>query len=84
LPNSTVHRFWPFVLGLFLYVLVVSIPYLGFVLAFLAVLLGFGALVQAFMAERRELQPSPVVSEATAPAVASEEVAPATGEALPE
>lgn len=83
-PNATVHRFWPFVLGLFLYVLVVSIPYLGFVLAFLAVLLGFGALVQAFMAERRELQSSPVVSEAAAQAVVSEEVAPATGEALPE
>jgi hypothetical protein len=83
-PNSVVHRFWPFVLGLFLYVLLVSIPYLGFVLAFLAVLLGFGALVQALMAERRELDASPVVSEAAAPAVASEEAAPATGETLPE
>ena len=83
-PNATVHRFWPFVLGLFLYVLVVSIPYLGFVLGFLAVLLGFGALVQAFMAERREMEGSPVVSEEAAAAVAGEEVTTATGEALPE
>lgn len=54
-PNAAVHRFWPFLLGLFLYVLLVSIPYLGLVLSFLAVLLGFGALAQVLMAERREM-----------------------------
>jgi len=66
-PSAAIHRFWPFLLGLFLYVLLVSIPYLGFVLAFLAVLLGFGALVQAFMAESKALETPPVISESAAP-----------------
>jgi hypothetical protein len=79
-PKVTIHRFWPFLLGLFLYVLLVSIPYLGFVLAFLAVLLGFGAIVQAVMAERGELESQSVIDESTEP-VATEVAAPAAGEA---
>ena len=59
-PNAAAHRFWPFLLGLILYVLLVSIPYLGLVLSFLAVILGFGALAQVLMAERREMDTPPV------------------------
>jgi hypothetical protein len=72
-PKASIHRFWPFLLGLFLYVLLVSIPYLGFVLAFLAVLLGFGAIVQMVLAERAALAPASAASEMDAPAVGEAE-----------
>jgi cytoskeletal protein CcmA (bactofilin family) len=66
-PKARFHRFWPFLLGLFLYVLLVSIPYLGFVLAFLAVLLGFGAIVQVVLAERAAPAAVAEVGEMDAP-----------------
>ena len=73
-PKASIHRFWPFLLGLFLYVLLVSIPYLGFVLSFLAVLLGFGAIVQVLLAERAAPAVSPV-NEMEAPAEMAAEFA---------
>jgi hypothetical protein len=75
-PNAVLHRFWAFLLGLFLYVFLVSIPYLGFVLAFLAVLLGFGAVAQVLMAERSSKASEAEISETVLPAAAAE------GEAL--
>jgi hypothetical protein len=74
-PKANIHRFWTFLLGLFLYVLLVSIPYLGFVLSFLAVLLGFGAIVQVLLAERAAPAAASSASEVEAPAEVAESTA---------
>ena len=52
-PKAAEGRFWPLLLGLVIYVLVVSIPYLGWAIAFIIVLLGSGAIVLQAMSERR-------------------------------
>lgn len=80
-PKATIHRFWPFLLGLFLYVLLVSIPYLGFVLAFLAIVLGFGAIVQVVLAERQALE-DPAMLNLDAGTEAGEASAPSVSEAV--
>lgn len=43
-PGAAEHRFWPLLLGLVVYVLIVALPYVGWLLAFIAVLLGSGAI----------------------------------------
>jgi len=52
-PKVAEHRFWPLLVGLVIYVLLVSIPYLGWAIAFIAVLLGSGAILLQYMSDRR-------------------------------
>jgi hypothetical protein len=63
-PKAAEHRFWPLLVGLVIYVLVVSIPYLGWVIAFIIVLLGSGAIVLQYMSDRRL---SPELEQSTTP-----------------
>lgn len=52
-PGAAEHRFWPLLLGLVVYVLVVALPYVGWLLAFIAVLLGSGAIWLQYMHDWR-------------------------------
>lgn len=42
-PDLVDNRFWPAVVGIFIFVLIASIPYIGGVLSFIAALFGIGA-----------------------------------------
>jgi hypothetical protein len=42
-PRAASYRIWPLVLGLLIYVLLASIPYLGWVIAVLSTAIGLGA-----------------------------------------
>jgi len=42
-PDLVQNRFWPAVVGIFIFVLIASIPYIGGVLSFIAALFGIGA-----------------------------------------
>ena len=43
-PQSTVHRVWPLVLGTVIYILIRSIPFLGWLIGFLVTIIGLGAI----------------------------------------
>jgi len=48
MPKADIYRIWPMVLGVVLYVLLASIPYLGWVVAALVTFFGLGALWMSF------------------------------------
>jgi cytoskeletal protein CcmA (bactofilin family) len=43
-PLSSIHKIWPLVLGTVIYILIRSIPFLGWVAGFLATIIGLGAI----------------------------------------
>jgi hypothetical protein len=47
-PRANQHRFWPLLLGLVIFVLLRSIPFLGWAIAFLVTIIGLGAFLLAF------------------------------------
>lgn len=52
------HRFWPWLLGLVIYVLLWSIPFVGWMINFVAVLFGLGAFILWLAGLRQGAQPS--------------------------
>jgi hypothetical protein len=66
LADSIWRRFGAVVLGLIIYVLLVAIPILGWVINFLTILFGLGAIV-AYFIEKRRTHPQPQEPEVTAP-----------------
>jgi hypothetical protein len=47
-PRANQHRFWPLLLGLVIFVLLRSIPFLGWAIGFLVTIIGLGAFLLAF------------------------------------
>jgi hypothetical protein len=66
LADTIWRRFGAVVLGLIIYVLLIAIPVLGWVITFLVILFGLGAIVSYFI-ERRRAPSQPQVSEEILP-----------------
>jgi len=59
-PQSAEHRFWPLLVGVVVYVLLRSIPFLGWLIGLLVTLLGLGAIWLVFSDEHRQALPATV------------------------
>ncbi len=59
------HRFWPWLIGLIIFILLWSIPYVGWIVNVFAVLFGLGALVLWLFGLRKSSQKT--IAEASAP-----------------
>jgi cytoskeletal protein CcmA (bactofilin family) len=71
IPSFAQNRLWPLVVGIILYSLLASIPYLGWLIAILSTLIGLGALWM--LTSRRQL-PEPERVEQPAPEESSQEI----------
>jgi cytoskeletal protein CcmA (bactofilin family) len=81
LTDSIWRRFGAVLVGLIIFVLLVAIPILGWVITFLTILFGLGAIVSYFI-EKRRMPLQPEEPEVTPPASqpAQDEAAPATSQ----
>ena len=75
-PNLAEGRFWPFLLGLVIYIFLVAIPYVGWIVAFAAVLLGTGSIGLAYIKDRNLVEQALITKDASIDAT-REEPAPA-------
>jgi len=60
-PQATLRKIWPLLLGLLIYVLVSAVPYLGWAVSFVFILLGLGSAWLAYLHQRRSATSQEVV-----------------------